>query len=195
MKYRFGDKLRAVRERRSLTLKDVAEKAGISESMVSQDREEQGFPRHRHPSLDRRGTGYRFRTSVFGLPDGTRGPDRAPPASAPLSRGPGSSTSDWPNSRGSCRASTGSRHTRSNWSPGRKRETTNTGTGGSELGLVMEGKAQLSVGTSLYTLECGDSASFASDFPHILAQMRGTDTLRVFWVITPPKNEMTTTRS
>ncbi len=36
MKYRFGDKIRAVREKRGLTLREVAEKAGVSESMVSQ---------------------------------------------------------------------------------------------------------------------------------------------------------------
>jgi transcriptional regulator with XRE-family HTH domain len=36
MRYRFGEKIRAVRERRSLTLKDVAERAGVSESLVSQ---------------------------------------------------------------------------------------------------------------------------------------------------------------
>ena len=36
MKYSFGDKIRAVRERRALTLREVAARAGVSESMVSQ---------------------------------------------------------------------------------------------------------------------------------------------------------------
>ncbi|MDR1863539.1 MAG: helix-turn-helix domain-containing protein, partial [Treponema sp.] len=36
MKYQFGGKIRAVRERRALTLREVAEKAGVSESLVSQ---------------------------------------------------------------------------------------------------------------------------------------------------------------
>ncbi|MDR3123762.1 MAG: helix-turn-helix domain-containing protein, partial [Treponema sp.] len=36
MRYNFGGKIRAVRERRSLTLREVAEKAGVSESLVSQ---------------------------------------------------------------------------------------------------------------------------------------------------------------
>ena len=34
--YRFGEKLRAVRERKGYTLKVVAQKAGVSESLVSQ---------------------------------------------------------------------------------------------------------------------------------------------------------------
>jgi len=36
MKYTFGDKLRAVREKKKMTMKDVAEKAGVSESLISQ---------------------------------------------------------------------------------------------------------------------------------------------------------------
>ncbi|GHU67742.1 hypothetical protein FACS189447_10140 [Spirochaetia bacterium] len=36
MKYQFGGKIRSVRERRGITLKEVAEKAGVSESLVSQ---------------------------------------------------------------------------------------------------------------------------------------------------------------
>ncbi|MDR0598270.1 MAG: helix-turn-helix domain-containing protein, partial [Treponema sp.] len=36
MRYNFGEKIREVRERRSLTLREVAEKAGVSESLVSQ---------------------------------------------------------------------------------------------------------------------------------------------------------------
>ena len=60
---------------------------------------------------------------------------------------------------------------------------------GSELGLVVEGRAELTVGKQSYILERGDSAGFASDFPHILANA-GETILRVFWVITPPKNEI-----
>ena len=36
MKYRFGDKLRKVREKRKTTMKEVALKAGVSESLISQ---------------------------------------------------------------------------------------------------------------------------------------------------------------
>ena len=34
--FRFGEKLRAVRERKGYTLKVVAQRAGVSESLVSQ---------------------------------------------------------------------------------------------------------------------------------------------------------------
>ena len=36
IKYTFGGKLRAVRERKNITLKEVARLAGVSESLVSQ---------------------------------------------------------------------------------------------------------------------------------------------------------------
>jgi transcriptional regulator with XRE-family HTH domain len=36
MKYKFGHKLRAVRERKGYTLKDVAARATVSESLISQ---------------------------------------------------------------------------------------------------------------------------------------------------------------
>jgi transcriptional regulator with XRE-family HTH domain len=36
MKYQFGEKIREVRNRRQLTLREVADRAGVSESLVSQ---------------------------------------------------------------------------------------------------------------------------------------------------------------
>ncbi|HQB62440.1 MAG TPA: helix-turn-helix transcriptional regulator, partial [Spirochaetota bacterium] len=36
MKYYFGDKIRAVRKRKEYTLKYLAEKAGVSDSLISQ---------------------------------------------------------------------------------------------------------------------------------------------------------------
>jgi uncharacterized cupin superfamily protein len=57
---------------------------------------------------------------------------------------------------------------------------------GAELGLVVEGQADLVVGTARYRLEPGDSVSFASGFPHRLINI-SDKTLRVFWVVTPPK--------
>ena len=36
MKYQFGEKLREVRERKKMTMRDVAEKAGVTESLISQ---------------------------------------------------------------------------------------------------------------------------------------------------------------
>jgi quercetin dioxygenase-like cupin family protein/DNA-binding XRE family transcriptional regulator len=62
---------------------------------------------------------------------------------------------------------------------------------GWELGLVEEGRAELTVGTKTYKLEAGDSVSFRSDSPHVLANT-GPGTLRVFWIITPPKGEIGT---
>lgn len=36
MKYRVGEKIRLVRERKTLTLRQVAQQAGVSESLISQ---------------------------------------------------------------------------------------------------------------------------------------------------------------
>src|SRR5512139_2979236 len=36
MKHQFGEKIREVRERKHLTMREVAEKAGLSESLISQ---------------------------------------------------------------------------------------------------------------------------------------------------------------
>jgi DNA-binding XRE family transcriptional regulator len=59
---------------------------------------------------------------------------------------------------------------------------------GWELGIVESGMAELTVGNAVYRLEAGDSVSFKSDSPHVLSNA-GTVLLRTLWVITPPKGE------
>jgi transcriptional regulator with XRE-family HTH domain len=60
---------------------------------------------------------------------------------------------------------------------------------GWELGIVESGTAELKVGNSSYRLDPGDSVSFKSDSPHVLSNA-GTGLLRTVWVITPPKGEI-----
>lgn len=36
MKHAFGEKIREIRERKHLTMREVAERAGVSESLISQ---------------------------------------------------------------------------------------------------------------------------------------------------------------
>ena len=193
MKYKFGDKLRAVRERRSLTLKEVAEKTGISESMVSQ------IERNRvSPAIDtllsiaevldidfeHLFSDYRRERAVRIVRAGER---------SSFSR-PGVTYERLAQVEGVVPGIDGIEVYQVDLEPGAKTGNDEYGHKGSELGLVMEGKAELSIGNDVYSLEIGDSVSFASDFPHILANA-GEGRLRVFWVVTPPKNEMTTTRS
>jgi mannose-6-phosphate isomerase-like protein (cupin superfamily) len=54
------------------------------------------------------------------------------------------------------------------------------------LGIVESGRAEITLGNRTQVLEPGDSLSFAADAPHVLVN-GGTETLKVFWVITPPK--------
>ena len=192
MKYKFGDKLRAVRERRSLTLKEVAEKTGISESMVSQ------IERNRvSPAIDtlfsiadvldidfeHLFSDYRRERAVRIVRAGER---------SSFSR-PGVVYERLAQLEGIAPGLDGIEAYQVELEPGAKTGNNEYGHRGSELGLVVEGKAELSVGSEVYSLEVGDSVSFASDFPHILANV-GETGLRLFWVITPPKNE-TTARS
>lgn len=56
---------------------------------------------------------------------------------------------------------------------------------GEECGLVLEGKLELTLGTEVYVLEEGDSIYFKSDIPHSFRNI-GEGKLKLAWVITPP---------
>ncbi len=188
MRYRFGDKIRAVRERRSETLKDVAEKAGVSESLVSQ------IERNRvSPAIDtllsiaealeidleylfsdlRRERAVRIvrakERQVLSKPGVVY--ERFAPLDAVPAPGQGIEAYQL------------------ELEPGASTGNDEYGHEGMELGVIMEGRAELAVGTRKYELEPGDSASFSSDFPHRLKNS-GEGRLRVFWVLTPPKRPL-----
>lgn len=188
MKYRFGDKIRAVREKRALTLREVAAKAGVSESMVSQ------IERNRvSPAID----------TLLSLADALDidleylFSDYKRERSARIVRAGARTTFSRPGVvyerlaqlEGLLPGIDGIEAYQIDLKPGARTGSEEYGHKGSELGLVVEGRAELTVGKQSYLLEQGDSAGFASDFPHILSNA-GETTLRVFWVITPPKNEI-----
>lgn len=56
---------------------------------------------------------------------------------------------------------------------------------GEECGLVLQGQLELALGTEVYTLEEGDSIYFKSDIPHSFKNT-GSEPLKLVWVITPP---------
>ena len=188
MKYRFGDKIRAVREKRGLTLKEVAEKAGVSESMVSQ------IERNRvSPAIDT----LLSLADVLDIDLEYLFSDYKRERSAQIVRAGERTTFSRPGVvyerlaqlEGLLPGIDGIEAYQIDMDPGSKTGSEEYGHKGSELGLVVEGRAELTVGKQSYILERGDSAGFASDFPHILANA-GETILRVFWVITPPKNEI-----
>jgi len=57
---------------------------------------------------------------------------------------------------------------------------------GKELGIIIEGEGDFTIGNHKYTLKSGDSISFISDVPHSLKNT-GNIPLKAYWIITPPK--------
>ncbi|MDR1587492.1 MAG: XRE family transcriptional regulator [Treponema sp.] len=183
MRYQFGEKIRTVRERRSLTLREVAEKAGVSESLVSQ------IERNKvSPAID----------TLLALADALDidleylfadyRRDRLVHVVRKKERGsftrPGVLYERLAQVEG--RDHAGIEAYVITVEPGAKTGSAEYGHQGWELGLIESGRAELTVGNQTHRLKPGDSASFRSDAPHILTNT-GKDTLRVFWVITPPK--------
>ena len=185
MKYQFGEKIRSVRERRSLTLREVAEKAGVSESLVSQ------IERNRvSPAID----------TLLSLADALDidleylfadlKRDRALKVVREKERNffttkPGVRYERLAQVEEQGRD--GIEAYVITVAPGTNTGNTEYGHPGWELGIVESGIAELTIGNQTHTLRSGDSVSFKADSPHILANPGGRP-LRVFWVITPPKN-------
>jgi transcriptional regulator with XRE-family HTH domain len=187
----FGEKIRTVRERRGLTLREVADHAGVSESMVSQIERNRVSPaidtllaladaldldleylfadyrRDRSVKITRQTERTSFtRRGVLYEWLARMEEDLAFPEGA----------------AGGIEAYT------ITVEPGAATGSAEYGHPGWELGIVEAGRAELTVGRETYTLEPGDSVSFRADAPHRLANS-GKEALRVFWIITPPKGE------
>jgi transcriptional regulator with XRE-family HTH domain len=185
MKYWFGDKIRAVRERKSATLREVAQKAGVSESLVSQIERNRVSPAidtllaiadALDIDLEYLFSDYKKERAVKIVRSGERALTSRPGVVygrlAMLESGPAGGE--------------GIEAYHIEIDPGSSTGNDEYGHEGAELGLVVEGQADLVVGTARYRLEPGDSVSFASGFPHRLINI-SDKTLRVFWVVTPPK--------
>jgi transcriptional regulator with XRE-family HTH domain len=182
-KYRFGGRIRTVRERRSLTLKEVAEKAGVSESLVSQ------IERDRvSPAID----------TLLALADALEidfdylfaGLKKERPIEIVRK-----------DERPSYKVKRGIRYDQLaqleehggieayiiTIEAGAKTGNAEYGHPGWELGIVESGTMKLNAGDQVFTCKQGDSVSFRADTPHIISNP-GKKPLRVFWVMSPPKN-------
>ncbi len=178
----FGNKLRLVRERKNMTLKDVAAKAGVSESLISQ------IERNRvSPSIDTLiaiantlniDLEYLFKdlkhdkvVSIIKPEDRNKllmnGVDYQQLSFIPETEINPSVEAfyiDIP--------------------PGKEKGDIEFGHPGRELGTIIQGEGELIYGTSTYKLEAGDTISFPSDIPHIVRNT-GNVTLKAMWIITP----------
>lgn len=70
--------------------------------------------------------------------------------------------------------------------PGGQKGSQDYGHPGREMGIILSGRGELQYGTETYSLKQGDSLSFSSAVPHTLIN-QGEDELRAIWIITPPR--------
>lgn len=183
-KHQFGGKLRAVRERRGVTLKQVAGKAGVSESLVSQ------IERNKvSPSIDTLfsiadvlGIDYEYLFSDYrkkGKVEIIRASERSVTRDGLVTM-----------SRLSIREEIPGEYSVEAFmlevSPGGQTGDLEYGHAGREFGIVLDGEAELLYGDDTYDLSKGDTVSFASRIPHILKN-RGAATLKAVWIVSPPR--------
>jgi len=183
-KHHFGEKIRKIREKKGVTLKDIAAKIGVSESLLSQ------IERNRvSPSID----------TLFAIAD-------------VLDVDYEYLFKDLHRKRAVCIVrksdarsveTNGVRYTQLSMvknfnekhaieayvieiEPGRARGSEDYGHPGMEFGFVLEGRGKLYYGGDEYELRKGDSVSFASDTPHLIKNT-GRSLFKALWIITPPK--------
>jgi transcriptional regulator with XRE-family HTH domain len=184
MKHEFGEKIRAIRKRKSMTLRQVAEAAEVSESLISQ------IERNRiSPALD---TLFRIievleidLEYLFGdfKKDHQVNLVRAEEKQRLIVGGV-------IYERLSHTSSSTEAHAIEAYfleiPPGCRSGDDEYGHIGKELGVIIQGSGECHIGRQVYALREGDSISFSADVPHQLKNV-GKKPLRAFWIITPPK--------
>lgn len=183
-KYKFGAKLRTIRERKKITLKQVARLAKVSESLVSQ------IERNKvSPSIDTLlaiadvlGIDYEYLFSDYKKNKAVslvRADHRDSIISDGITLHQLSIMADVPEE-----------HDLEAFlieiDVGSEKGDMAYGHVGKEFGIILNGNAQLSYGTEIYNLAAGDSVGFPSDIPHILKNT-GKSVLKALWVVTPPR--------
>lgn len=180
----FGEKIRRVREQKRLTLKDLAGGAGVSESLISQIETGRVSPSidtllsiadYLEIDLEYLFSDYKRTKKATVL----RQQDRSRMRRAGVSYEQLSLLTEEEN-----------RHAVEavllEIEPGRQQGSRDYGHDGRELGIILDGRGELSYGRDTYSLGKGDSINFASSIPHLLRNT-GKRPLKAIWIITPPK--------
>jgi transcriptional regulator with XRE-family HTH domain len=191
----LGEKLRAVRKERGLTLQQVASASGLSKAFVSQI--ESGTANPSLASLKRVGNALSLPLAALFESEGN---GAEPPAPGPEREEevrvvrrdrrkqlvwPGRSAPSYlltPDLRGKLEVLLDVVE------PGQEPEEPDGGAmthEGEEFGFILEGRYEISVGGRAIVLEEGDSITFPSRLPH-RGRALGDRTARTLWVITPP---------
>ena len=184
MKCQFGDKLREIRKRKRMTIREAAAKAGVSESLISQIERNRISPAmdtllgitdildidpdflFRDFKKDRSVNLVRAKEKRRAIIDGVIYEPLARTFSATEEHAIEAYCIEIP--------------------PGGKSGNDEYGHIGNELGVIISGKGECTIGNQVIALRKGDSISFSADAPHQLKN-NGSGPLRAFWIITPPK--------
>jgi transcriptional regulator with XRE-family HTH domain len=187
MKYKFGEKIRSIRERKQITLKEVAEKAGLSESLISQIERNKVSPaidtllviaEILEIDLEYLFSDFKQNKKV----NLVKFENRNKVVLDKIVYQQLSKTIEENEEHG---IEAYEMHI----AAGGKSGSNEYGHKGKELGLIVHGTGEFSIGNEKYPLNKGDSISFDSGIPHLLVNT-GKDELIAFWVITPPKRFM-----
>ena len=186
MKIKLGALLRAIRTSRQLTIKEVTAKAGVSSSLLSQ------IERNRiSPSLD---TLLQI-LEVYGVPPNKFFKDYETNSRVEIIRR--DDRKIYQRKGFKYEKLCGDSQARGNHSfnaffmelsPGQQRGDASDGHLGRELGIVVEGSAQLVYGEEIYEIHKGDSVSFFSEIPHVIKNS-SDQIFQAYWVVTPADGE------
>ncbi len=188
MKFKLGAPLRGIRNTRNLTIKDVAGKAGISPSLLSQ------IERNRiSPSLD---TLLQV-LEVYGVSPKEFFKDYETGSQVEIIKAHEREVYERKGFKyeklcGDSQIK--GQHSFSAFflelAPGQRRGDSKEGHVGRELGIILSGEAVLMYGEERYDLCRGDSVSFFSQIPHII--LNASDGFfRAYWIVTPADGENT----
>jgi len=182
--YKFGEKIRLIRERKQITLKKIAGAVNISESMISQiernkvspsidtlmsiaeyleidiDYLFREFKQNKKVQITRKNKGKELSSPDYNYSQLCSIPETEP--LAPVE-------TVWLEIEN-----------------GKEKGDIEFGHKGSEIGIIIEGEATLTYGTEKYTLSEGDSISYSSDIPHIIKNT-GDGTMKAIWILSPPR--------
>jgi transcriptional regulator with XRE-family HTH domain len=180
----LGEKIRRVREQKRLTLKELSQRAGVSESLISQIETGKVSPSIDtllslagclEVDLEYLFSDYKRTKKAIVLRKRER---------SRMRRG-GVSYEQL-----SLLAEEENRHAVEavllEIAPGKQQGSRDYGHEGRELGIILEGGGELTYGKDTYSLGEGDSINFASSIPHVLRNT-GKRPLKAIWIITPPK--------
>ena len=186
MKTKLGPLLRAIRNSRHLTIKEVAAKAGVSSSLLSQ------IERNRiSPSLD---TLLQL-LEVYGVPPNKFFKDYETMTRVEIVKK--DERKIYQRKGFKYETLCGESQAKGSHSfnafflelaPGQKRGDTDDGHLGRELGIVISGTAQLIYGDEVYDICAGDTLSFFSQIPHVIKNA-GDEVFQAYWIVTPADGE------